>query len=145
MENKESRLFIRHPSDIPIEIQLENTDAPKSGPMENISIGGLAFASRFPFERGALIKIKIRLMKPVFEAKGKVMWCNVSGGRFDIGIAFVEANDTFRIRMVEQICRIEHYRNEIQLREGRILNGMEAALEWIDKYAGSFEKEKIEI
>jgi hypothetical protein len=54
-------------------------------------------------------------------------------------VEFIESKDAFRIRMVEQICHIEHYKNEIREKEGRLLNGREAALEWINKYAGSFE------
>lgn len=144
IKNIELRLFIRHPSDIPVEIQLANAVASNDGLTENVSIGGLAFTSQIPFEKGALIKLTIRLMKPIFEAKAKVIWCDGQGGSFDIGVAFVETKDAFKIRMIEQICRIEHYRNEIQSREGRVLNGREAALEWINKYAESFEKEVLE-
>jgi hypothetical protein len=40
--------------------------------------------------------------------------------------------------MVEQICHIERYRNDVAQREGRQLTAEEAALEWISRYASSF-------
>jgi len=44
----------------------------------------------------------------------------------------------FRLRMIEQICQIEHYRKEVKLVEGRDLSAEEAASEWISRYASDF-------
>ncbi|MEQ8937648.1 MAG: PilZ domain-containing protein, partial [Gammaproteobacteria bacterium] len=46
----------------------------------------------------------------------------------------------FLLRMVEQLCHIEHYRNEIARVEGRELSSEQAAQEWISKYAESFPR-----
>jgi hypothetical protein len=40
--------------------------------------------------------------------------------------------------MVQQVCSIENYRKEQREREGRRLSTQEAAVEWIEKYAGRF-------
>jgi hypothetical protein len=40
--------------------------------------------------------------------------------------------------MVEQVCHIEHYRNEVLALEGRRLSTKQAAEEWIKKYSASF-------
>jgi hypothetical protein len=40
--------------------------------------------------------------------------------------------------MIEQICHIEHYRQEVLRVEGRKLSSKEAASEWISKYARDF-------
>jgi hypothetical protein len=40
--------------------------------------------------------------------------------------------------MVQQVCQIEHYKNIVYEREGRILDGNEAAAEWIQKHAADF-------
>lgn len=140
-KKEDLRLFIRHPSDIPIEICSADISLPKEKILDNISVGGLSFISNMPFEENSVILIKIPLVNPVFEAKGMVIWCNNENQSYDIGVAFIETKDAFRIRMVEQICHIEHYKKEIQEKEGRLLTGREAALEWINKYAGSFQKE----
>jgi hypothetical protein len=135
----EKRKFIRHPSDIPISILAENQIIPAEEPACDISTGGLAFFSESGYPLYSVLKIKIELVNPVFEGRARVAWCNRAGNVYEVGVEFTEAKDTFRIRMVEQICHIEHYKNEIREKEGRLLNGREAALEWINKFAGSFE------
>ena len=69
---------------------------------------------------------------------GNVVWCDRSGNGYEIGIEFEKSRDVFRLRMIEQICHIEHYRKEILLQEGRELTTQEAASEWITKYASDF-------
>ena len=44
----------------------------------------------------------------------------------------------FAARMVEQVCQIEHYRQQVQRAEGRVLDAETAAREWIKRYAASF-------
>jgi hypothetical protein len=39
--------------------------------------------------------------------------------------------------MVEQICFIEHYKNEVLETEGRALTSEQAAAEWIEKYGAA--------
>ena len=135
------RTFIRHPSDIPIEIHPEDLSSHKEEYLNNISPGGLSFRSQIPLREGAAIRIKIPHVKPAFEARGKVVWCRKENEHFDVGIEFIETGDAFKARMVEQICRIENYKKEIYEKEGRQLSGKEAAMEWISKYAGKFEAE----
>ena len=69
---------------------------------------------------------------------GNVVWCEKKGNAYEIGIEFENSRDAFRLRMIEQICHIEHYRKEVARLEGRELNAQEAAKEWISKYAGDF-------
>jgi len=57
---------------------------------------------------------------------------------FEIGIQFLDENDSFRVRMVEQICHIEQYKQEVFDKDGRQLSGEQAAVEWIQKYATDF-------
>ena len=135
----EKRNFIRHPSDIPIGVKVENMIVPREESLCDVSTGGLSFFSSDDFAVNTVLNIKIQLVNPVFEARARVAWCNKSGNCFEIGVEFMQTKDAFRIRMVEQICHIEHYKKEIRQKEGRSLNGKEAALEWIDKYAGTFE------
>jgi hypothetical protein len=42
------------------------------------------------------------------------------------------------VRLIEQICYIEHYRQEVLISEGRKLTSEQAALEWIEKFAQDF-------
>lgn len=132
------RKYIRHPSDVPIEIELGDVVASRTEYLRDISRGGLCFRSKIPLATDTVIRIRVPLVRPVFEAEGKVIWCKASTDHFDVGVEFLKRSDLFRARMVEQVCYIEHYRNEIRKVEGRELTGEEAALEWIKRYASEF-------
>lgn len=138
------RSFIRHPSDIPIEVHPEDAVEKTEQQLNNVSEGGLSFKSQTPLELGRLVTVRIGIVKPPFTAKGRVVWCRDENGSFDIGIEFTEARDVFKARMIEQVCHIEHYKKEIREKEGRVLSGREAALEWISKYANTFKAEPVE-
>jgi len=57
---------------------------------------------------------------------------------FVIGMSFRNKSEAFRMRMLEQLCYIEHYRQSMLEDEGRELNSQQAASEWIDRYAAAF-------
>jgi len=132
------RNFIRHPSTIPIDFNLEELVTEGGEHLKNVSFGGLSFNSKHELATGAIISLKIPLLQPVFEAAGRVSWCHPENDQFEIGIEFLDKDDMFRARMVEQVCHIEQYRQDVLKREGRKLSGEEAAMEWIQKYAPEF-------
>lgn len=132
------RNFIRHPSAIPIDFHLEELVTEGSEHLKNVSFGGLSFISKYELATGAIISIKIPLIQPVFEAAGRVSWCRPESSQFEIGLEFLDKDDMFRARMVEQICHIEEYKHEVLKKEGRKLSSEAAALEWIQKYAPQF-------
>lgn len=134
------RSFNRHSSTIPIDFQLEQLVQAGSEHLKNIGEGGLSFHSKTHIEPGATIRVKIPLIKPVFQAIGEVIWCNREDDGFLIGVHFIDEDDVFRARMVEQICHIEQYKNEMLAKEGRRLNSEEAAKEWIHKFAMRFPR-----
>jgi hypothetical protein len=65
--------------------------------------------------------------------------CGVSPPTTTI-ISFNTEQNSFTARMVEQICQIEHYRQEVEQLEGRILDSEEAAEEWLQRYAEDFNR-----
>ncbi|MGD8783463.1 MAG: PilZ domain-containing protein [Thioalkalispiraceae bacterium] len=137
------RSYIRHPADIPLKVALasEATAAvhrEQRQQLSNISSGGLAFSAPQPFETGNVIELEIDVVQPPFKAKGLVTHCHPDGDHYVIGIEFISKDTLFVARMVEQICHIEHYKREIELKEGRTLTGEEAAKEWIERYAANF-------
>ena len=133
------RNFMRHPSDIPIEVTLEDDNQTRQQ-LNNFSDGGLAFFSQAEFTPGQAVRVRIGLVSPSFEVLGVIKWCRSKGHQFEIGFEFLNREDEFKARMVEQICHIEHYKKEILQNEGRQLSGEQAAFEWIDKYAGKFPR-----
>jgi len=137
------RSYIRHPSDIPIEYQMDVSGAGVSRQrLNNISEGGLSFRSGQALPVGSTITIRISEVHPDFEAKGQVIWCRRQSPIYEIGVAFIGATDLFQVRMVEQICHIEQYKAEVLAREGRRLSGEQAAREWIEKFAEQFPQLK---
>ena len=135
---KISRSYLRHPSDIPIDILPAQVDAGDTRPLHNVSHGGLSFSAGQLYTTGEVVRLRISLVSPAFEALGKVVWCHGSEGHYIVGVEFLDEMDLFRARMVEQICHIEHYKKTLREEEGRHLTSQEAALEWIKKFAGDF-------
>jgi len=135
------RSFIRHPADIPIEVRLDRSDecAPES--LNNISLGGLSFTSQSPFIPGALVSFSVSVAHGCVESRGRVTWCRERMDGYEVGIEFLDADDYYTVRMVEQVCHIEHYKQEMLRQHGRELSGEEAAEEWIEKYAANFPSE----
>lgn len=141
-DNTTVRKFIRHPAGVPIQVTLDwaedENDETVDQTITNVSLGGLAFVSHKPLELLERVRVCIPVLNQENFLVGNVVWCEKSGGAYEIGIEFEKSKDVYRLRMIEQICHIEHYRKEIARVEGRELNAQEAATEWISKYAGDF-------
>lgn len=133
-----ARAYIRHPSDMPIELSPVQANDTVCTLTKDVSIGGLSFYSSRPFGVGVEVSVKIPVTTPAFEANANVIWCvsNVDG--YDVGVEFNHSADAYKARMVEQICHIEHYRLWVKEVEGRELDSERAAKEWIGKFAGQF-------
>ena len=135
------RRSIRHPSDIPIEISVDESLGNDHDALNDVSFGGLSFRSHLYIKAGTRINIRISAVNPVFEAVVIVRWCRKrDGDYYDVGVAFCDPEDAFKTRMVEQVCHIEHYKREVLEKEGRQLTSEQAALEWIERYASKFPR-----
>src|SRR5690606_29131752 len=99
-----ARRFIRHTADVPIEIRTVPGRPTRSQPALNVSEGGLSFISEDEIGLGSTIDIRIEHVSPAFEARAKVVWTREEGDAWCIGVQFLDANDAYRARMVEQIC-----------------------------------------
>ena len=71
----------------------------------------------------------------------RVAWCKEGEQDYELGVEFLDPDDAFRMRMVEQVCYIQQYTNDVAKQEDRHLTREEAAVEWIAKYAGEFPGE----
>ena len=137
------RRFIRHPTDIAFRYKIEDHDDHKNEFLKNIGHGGLCFRSREFIEVNTELEIHIPIRKPEYVERVLVIWCNpILNGFWDVGVTFLDEHSEYRIRMIEQICHIEHYRKEVLHNEGRHLSTMEAASEWVEKYAEEFDRTK---
>lgn len=133
------RKYIRHPSDIPIEVSIVEKHEHLTENLVNVSLGGLSFLAAEKLKIGRLLRLKIPFVEPEFITSAKVVWCEYNGDKgYEIGVELLDKEDVYRTRMVEQVCHIEHYKREIESTEGRHLSGAEAASEWIGKFAHEF-------
>jgi len=132
------RQFIRHPVDVPVEIGTNESGPLSSLHTHDISLGGVALLSSFAVPAGAHVKIRIPYVQPAFEAYARVAWCHPHEEGYELGVTFLDAEDAFLARMVEQICHIEDYRQSVHRLEARELSSEEAAQEWIAKHAAQF-------
>ncbi len=106
--------------------------------MKNISFGGICFRTNKSIEPETILVLRIPSISPDFAATGKVVWCLEYKNFVEVGIEFIDKNDAFRTRLIEQICYIKKYKQEIFQKEGRKLTDEEAALEWTSKFASDF-------
>lgn len=137
MADTPRREFVRHTVHVPLEVERVGESAlVESG--VNVGYGGLAFVSTTCPAVGEVLRVRIPTVEPVFEEEARVAWCRPEGGRFLVGVQFLDSTVAFRSRMVQQVCSIENYRKEIERQEGRVLTTQQAAAEWIARYAGRF-------
>ena len=57
-----------------------------------------------------------------------MVWCREERGNYLIGLKFSEEETAYAVRMVEQLCYIEHYKQNIKQSQGRELTGEEGSL-----------------
>jgi len=125
--------------DVAIDVRFGDLIAHETDYLNNISSGGLSFRSNNQLNISTLMKIKIPLNRPVFEAEARVVGCQKNCEHFDIDVEFIGKKDAMRIKMAEQVCLIEEYKKELYDKSGKTVSGEEAALEWIKKFADKFK------
>lgn len=136
--SNEAREYLRHTVNVPLEVTTVSA-APKTARQGiNVSYGGLAFTMEECLENGQIIHLRIPTIDPPFEANARVVWCRPEGEQWLVGVEFLDSTHAFQSRMVQQVCSIENYRQEVRKNEGRELTTQEAAAEWIGKFAGRF-------
>jgi len=133
------RRFIRHPTDFPILVSAIGVSDGTAAKLCDISQGGFACQLERALLPGEEVTLKIPCLGQDECVFGKVVYCNSGSKGYRIGIQFDDERETFKIKMVEQVCQIEHYRRELQ-REGRELDTETAAREWISHHAKEFSE-----
>lgn len=134
------REFIRHPSSVPVQLTKQSGDrAFGMNTLNNVSFGGVSCLCAEEMEKNSSVKMTIECVDPSFEIIGRVIWCKPNNDMYEVGIEFIVSKDKlYLLRMIEQVCHIEHYRNEVSRNEDRELTSGEAAKEWIEKHAANF-------
>ncbi len=129
---------IRHSSKFPVLVKLANSSPERIEHTHNISASGLMVNISEAVPEDTLAEVTMTALTPPFNAPARVVWCRAAAQGFDVGLRFVNPDDFFTLRMVEQVYRIEEYKQHVLAREGRQLSIEDAAREWIEKYAERF-------
>lgn len=106
--------------------------------LRDVSLGGLSFRSARALPLGQNVNVYFPLIDKTHRFTGKVVWNREKQEGFEIGLQFDDPEQLYQLRMIEQICHIEHYRQQVEQQEGRQLTSEQAAKEWISRYAGDF-------
>ncbi|MDC0661409.1 PilZ domain-containing protein [Marinobacter sp. SS21] len=133
------RRFIRHPTGFPILVFSMDSANGDEASLCDISQGGLACSLRRELPSGAAVAMGIPSLQPDYRFSGQVVRCNPCSDGYRIGIQFRDDTESFKSKMVEQVCQIEHYRQELK-RDGRELDSETAAREWIARYGSEFAR-----
>jgi len=145
---------IRHPVDIPLQVKaiaggfchqpgrrdVERGDIEREcADAEQAACVELAFHFPMMISVGVLLSICIPSINDQEELHGQVTWLAHSTSHgFIIGMSFQNEGEAFRMRMLEQLCHIEDYRQRALETEGRDIDPQQAACEWIDRHAAAF-------
>ncbi len=132
------RVYVRHPSEFPIELRREGESAARER-LRDVSAGGLCCRSSHELAPGERVRIHIPVGHPGFDIEGRVAWCRAEEPGYRVGIEFTSEVEAFRARMVEQVCHIERYHRQL-LAEGRTATEEEAGAEWIARFAQRFPR-----
>jgi hypothetical protein len=133
------RNYIRHPTSIPIQVKAGSHHF-EQVMVTNLSAGGLSFFTDIPVKVGSLVDLMIPCVTPDYQGEGIIVWRrNQPPQGFEVGVRFANDDEYFRVRMVEQVCQIEEYRQQLA-DVGRKLTTEEAAIEWIRRFAADFDE-----
>jgi hypothetical protein len=132
------RKFLRHPSDMPVQLVLRKQACIPRQRLNNISLGGVACNSSRGFRRGTSVELRIPLLGDQACYPGVVAWCRRQENDYLVGIAFIDEDTLFRARMVEQVCQIQHYRQQLEDESGQPMAIEQCAQDWIAKHAAEF-------
>ena len=132
------RQFVRHRIEVPL------TARPKDGAefltrVGDISEGGVSFSSPQALAVGRAVEVVIPVHDSRFVLTGTVASCaELGAGVFRVGLKFVDADTQFKMKLAEQVLRIEDLREMLSRERGTEVTAREASELWVERYASTF-------
>lgn len=134
------QVYIHHPDDIPIELSPLNSQS--DHPLTSGRIGLICHSLQH-LSAGSQVKLSMPFIAPHISVCGLIDWCRRSGPNYELGIHFFSQEAVMRVRMLEQMCQIHHYRRHLSQHFGRSLSREDAAREWVTRYAALFPSDGV--
>lgn len=136
------RRFLRHSSNLPVELRLRRHSPSANQCLDNISLGGAACQSGHPLARGTPVTLHIPVLGAQLAYPGQVAWCTQQSEHYLLGVAFSEHAPELRARMVEEICNLERYRRHREQQARQVLPLELIAEEWREQRLAIFQPSK---
>ncbi|MEH6444178.1 MAG: hypothetical protein V7784_09785 [Oceanospirillaceae bacterium] len=131
--------FIHHPSEVPVKLVVSDNQFPLFC-IDESSSTGVYIHTNARYSVNSCVEVEINVQSPAFFAKGYI--CSSEpvkeGIGYETGVVFDCPDTAFAVRMIEQVCYIEQYRQKVSVSEGRELTIDSAAVEWITQHAANF-------
>jgi hypothetical protein len=138
------RKFIRHPLNYPVRtrvIQSRKKENDIISETENVGAGGILFSSKKPIPVRSEVEIEMRVEKRQFLLDGSVVRCKrTAEGQYTVAVAFKTSSELLKARMMEQVVRIEAFKDRLERRYNVTLDFAVIAKEWIKRYSSFFAK-----
>ncbi|MDQ7076211.1 MAG: hypothetical protein Q9O24_13960 [Gammaproteobacteria bacterium] len=130
--------IIQHPNNISLHCQQLDSTAHTSQTIQLCDSPQLCFNHPTALHNNTHLKLIIRIQNKTHYFQSVVTHSQAHHSGFHIQVGFESYNEAFRLRMIEQICHIETYREYVYQQQGRQLCYEGAAQEWIERYASTF-------
>jgi len=140
--DQEKRKFIRHPLSYPLRTRVlseKNGKLVVKSSAENIGAGGLLFRSSVAMNREAEVEINLTVEGRNFLLDGTVVRCDPDeNGNYNVAVSFKRQDEALKVRMMEQIVRIEEFKNRLERRCKKKIDFAWVAKQWIKRYSKGF-------
>ncbi|MGH7898216.1 MAG: PilZ domain-containing protein, partial [Candidatus Binatia bacterium] len=124
---------------VPLAVRPRTGGSELKSTVGDLSEGGLAFACDSPLEPGTVVEVSLPLADQPFLLVGCVRRCEPAAtSEFRIGVEFLHPAMSFRMKLAEQILRIQELRRELSRERGEEISNEEAARQWVERYAAEF-------
>jgi len=140
MPGAERRRYARHPMRVPVAVRPRGVSPDFRSSVADLSEGGLAFDSSHPFALETAIDLSFPIADQRFDLVGSVARCDPGDNavEYRIGVAFLHPTMSFRMKLAEQVLRIQELRRELSRERGHEVSNEEAAQLWVDEHAAEF-------
>ncbi|MEJ2544426.1 MAG: PilZ domain-containing protein [Calditrichaceae bacterium] len=115
------RISTRLSSNAGIDTTVSGIQKLQSEYLNDISFEGLSFESERAYRKGTILTITIPVTQPSFQVISEVVWCKSNSGQYRVGTKFLQIQNGYRMKMLEQLTFIENYRKRVFFDENRSL------------------------
>ena len=138
MRDLERRKYVRHPIRVRLGVRPKDGNPEFLSRVGDLSEGGVSFASAVPLAEGTAVEVDLPVHDTLFSLHGTVVSRLELPEGFRIGLAFVDPDASFRLKLAEQVLRIVRLQRDLTQQRGTTVTHEQAAEVWVEQYAKAF-------